>query len=221
MATDAWIRFMAPVNPQSCAALINAIDIAIQERKERIHLMLSSPGGSVFHGLSIYNLLRGTPIEVITYNFGTVDSIGVVIFCAGAKRVTVPHSRFLIHGVSLNVGGNQSWDEKDLEERLKGLQIDYLNIARVIADTAKRDVESVMDDMNSRTTLDPNEAKVYGLVHEVRSELFPIDANVIAINEDVGVKPAIGGIHLPVQHMSAPLVQSFTDSFNNHSGTYF
>ena len=107
---EAWVRFMAPVVPQSATALLHAIDRKTADGCQRVHLMISSPGGSVFHGLSIYNLLKGAPIEVVTYNFGSVDSIGVVIFCAGDRRVSVPHARLLLHGVSMSFQGNQTLD---------------------------------------------------------------------------------------------------------------
>ncbi len=191
---EIYIRFMAPVNPQSTDALFKAIDSAIVKKKERINLLISSPGGSVFHGLSVYNYLKGAPIEVYTYNFGSVDSIGVIMFCSGKRRFSVPHARFLIHGVRFNIGGNNSFDEKQLEEHLKGLKIDQKNIAQVIADTTEKPRDKVEDDMNNRTTLNPSEAKSYGLVHEIKSELFPHDAHIVTINE---LNQPTQGIHLP------------------------
>lgn len=74
---DTYIRFMAPVVPQSTTALLKVIDQKIREKRKNIHLMISSPGGSVFHGLSLYNFLCGAPINVTTYNFrlGTYISL--------------------------------------------------------------------------------------------------------------------------------------------------
>ena len=68
---ETYIRFMAPVHPLSTASLFQILDNKLKEKYERIHLMISSPGGSVFHGISIYNFLRGAPFEVYTYNFGS------------------------------------------------------------------------------------------------------------------------------------------------------
>jgi ATP-dependent Clp protease, protease subunit len=225
---EAYVRFMSPVHPQSTDLLFQILDRKLKEKCERIHLMISSPGGSVFHGLSLYNFLRGAPVQVYTYNFGSVDSIGVVIFCAGEKRFSVPHARFLIHGVQANFMANQAVDEKGLEERLKGLQIDYKNIARVIADTAQRPADKVQDDMNNRTTLNPQEAKDYGLVHEIKSELFPLDADLSVVNElsqpqQIGF-PFPGAIQLPqiqVQHFTAPQVEGATRSVDLDYGTHF
>lgn len=213
---EAWIRFMAPVVPQSATALMHSIDKKIAEGVQHIHLMLSSPGGSVFHGLSIYNLLKGSPIEVTTYNFGSVDSIGVVIFCAGDRRVSVPHARFLLHGVSMNFKGNQTLDEKDLEEKIKGLRIDYQNISKVIADTTGRNSESIVNDMETRTTLNPAQAKKYGLVHDIKSALFPPGADLSIVDESTAPKAQPAHqiqipIQMPVQHFTTPVVESFTN----------
>ena len=119
---EAYIRFLGGVNPVTADALFRIFDKKIKEKCERVHLMISSSGGIVFHGLSLYSFLKGAPVEVYTYNFGSVDSIGVVIFCAGDKRFSVPHARFLIHGVSAQFGGNQSLDEKGLEDSI-GLEL--------------------------------------------------------------------------------------------------
>lgn len=211
---EAYVRLMAPVTPQATNSLFQIVDKKIKEKSERIHLMISSPGGSVFHGLSMYNFLRGAPVEVYTYNFGSVDSIGIVIFCSGNKRFSVPHARFLIHGVRFNIRGNASFDEKQIEEHLKSLKIDQHNIARVIADTTQKPAHKVEEDMNNRTTLNPNEAKDYGLVHEIKSELFPIDADLSVIGEIVG--PGSQG---PFQ-ITLPPGQAYTRSADLDYGTF-
>jgi ATP-dependent Clp endopeptidase proteolytic subunit ClpP len=205
---------MAPVIPQTADKLLQIADKKIQEKTERIHLMISSPGGSVFHGLSLYNFLKGAPIELFTYNFGSVDSIGVVIFCAGDKRFCVPHARFLIHGVRFNISGNASFDEKQIEEHLKSLKIDQHNIARVIADTAQKPAHKVEEDMNNRITLNPNEAKDYGLVHEIKSALFPVDADLSVIGE------IIGQVQQGPFQVTMPIVQAFTRSKDLDHGTF-
>jgi ATP-dependent protease ClpP protease subunit len=211
--TDFYVRFMAPVIPQTTAQLFQVFDHAIQTKVTRLHLMLSSPGGSVFHGLSTYNFLKGVPFETYTYNFGSVDSIGVVIFCAGSRRFSVPHARFLIHGVQFNFQGAASFDEKQLEEHLKGLKIDQENIARVIADTAGHPLHKVESDMNARTTLSPTQAKDYGLVHEIRSQLFPAEAQLAVIGEPLPVQQPT------ILHATAPASQAHTRSWDLDIGT--
>ena len=182
---ESYIRFMAPIIPQTIDTLLKIIDQKIHQKYERIHIMISSPGGSVFHGLSVYNFLKGAPIEVFSYNFGSVDSIGVVIYCAGSKRFSVPHARFLIHGVKMNFQGQVSFDEFQIHEQLKSVRIDQKNIARVIADNSGKRIDDIEKDMHDRRTLSPTEAKDYGLVHDIKSGLFPLNAEFISIGEPI------------------------------------
>lgn len=168
-----YIKFFAPVMPESIASLMQAIDNKLRQGTSKLTLLISSPGGDVFQGLSAYNFLKGIPLEITTHNFGSADSVGVVLFCAGSKRLSVPHARFLLHGVQCSFRQPVNLEEKQLEERLKGLQIDMGNVSRVIADTVRKTQEQVLQDMLNRTTLYPEQAIDYGLVHEIRSELFP------------------------------------------------
>jgi len=213
MTKESYIRFMAPVVAETTDQLLQIVDSKIREKYQRLHLMLSSPGGSVFHGLAIYNFLRGVPLEIYTYNFGTVDSIGVVIFSAGVRRFSVPHSRFLIHGVRFNISGNVSFDEKQVEEHLKSLQIDQENIARVIADTTGKPLHKIQEDMNNRATLNPTQAKDYGLVHEIKSELLPADAEFAVIRELIQRPQQI------LAQVTAPLIQAYTQPTDLDVGT--
>ncbi len=175
------IKFFAPVIDVTINALMNAIDQKMRQGQRNFVILISSPGGSVFHGLSAYNYLKGLPAEITTHNFGSVDSIGVVLYCGGAKRLSVPQARFLLHGVSANFPQGTSLEEKQLEERLKGLKIDIENIAKVIAVNTGKSTTEVMNAILDRTTLNPEEAKSWGLVHEIKAELFPRGAEVISI----------------------------------------
>lgn len=176
-----YIKFFAPVMHDSINALMQIVDKKLNQGAQKMGLLISTPGGDVFHGISAYNYLKGVPLEITSHNFGSSDSIGVVLFCAGTRRLSVPHARFLLHGVMANFPGPVSLEEKQLEERLKGLQIDMGNIARIIADTVQKDRQEIFNDMLNRTTLYPEQAIKYGLVHEIKSELFEAGAEVISI----------------------------------------
>lgn len=175
------IKFFAPIVDVTVNALMNAIDQKMKQGVRDFIILISSPGGSVIHGLSTYNYLKGLPAMIITHNFGSVDSIGLVLYCAGSRRLSVPQARFLLHAVSTSFKGNQSLEEKQLEERLKGLRIDIENIAKVIAANTDKSLEDVTNAMLERTTLNPEEAQSWGLVHEIKSQLFEAGSEVISI----------------------------------------
>jgi ATP-dependent protease ClpP protease subunit len=174
------IKFFAPVVEGTINALMRVIDEQMGKGVARFTLLISSPGGSVFHGLSAYNYLNGLPVEITTHNFGSVDSIGVVLFCGGRRRLCVPHARFLLHGASAHFG-NERLEEPQLEERLRGLRIDMENIAGVIAASTGKRVDDVKAAMLARITLNPEEARAWGLVHEIRADLFETGSQVISI----------------------------------------
>ena len=175
------IKFFAPVIDATVNALMNGIDQKMKQGTENFIILVSSPGGSVPHGLSAYNYLKGLPASITTHNFGSVDSIGIVLYCAGSRRLSVPQARFLLHGVNAQFKGDQNLEEKQLEERLKGLRIDIENIAKVIAANTGKSVKDVTNAMLERTTLNPEEARSWGLVHEIKSQLFESGSEVISI----------------------------------------
>jgi len=96
------IKFYTPVNEASIAALMKAVDQKLATGTTQFSLLISTSGGSVFHGLTAYNYLKGIPAQVTTHNIGSVDSIGVALYCAGHLRLSVPQARFLMHPVSMN-----------------------------------------------------------------------------------------------------------------------
>jgi len=175
------IRFFAPVVDVTINALMSAIDQKTNQGARDFIILISSPGGSVMHGLSAYNYLKGLPATITTHNFGSVDSIGIVLYCAGSRRLSVPQARFLFHGVNVQFKGEQNLDEKLLEERLNGLRADMENIAKIIAANTGKSVKDITDAMIERTTLNPEEAQSWGLVHQIKSELFEAGSEVIAI----------------------------------------
>jgi len=183
------IKFFAPVIDVTINALMNAIDQKLKQGVTNFVILISSPGGSVFHGLSAYNYLKGIPAKITTHNFGSVDSIGVVLYCGGSKRLSVPQAKFLLHGVSANFPQPVTLEEKQLEEKLKALRIDMENIAKVIAANTDKSVKEVMDAMFERTTLNPEEAQTWGLVHEIKQELFETGSEVISIQFQQQQKP--------------------------------
>jgi ATP-dependent Clp protease, protease subunit len=199
-----YVKFFAPVMQDSINALMQVVDKKLSQGAKKMGLLISTPGGDVFQGISAFNYLKGIPLEITTHNFGSADSIGVVLYCAGTRRYCVPHARFLLHGVMCNFQGPVSLEEKQLEERLKGLQIDMGNIASIIADTIKKDRQTILNDMLNRTTLYPEQAIDYGLVHEIRSELFEPGAEVISIQAQSAAPQNIAKPPQPVQPNRAP-----------------
>jgi ATP-dependent protease ClpP protease subunit len=140
----------------------------------------------VLAGITLYNFLRGIPADVITHNMGATNSIAAAVYCAGRVRLSVPHGVFLIHGVTANFPQGAALEEKQLEERLKSVRADTENIAGIIAANTRRTEKQVLHDMLERTTLSPEEALDYGLVHQIQEQLFPEGADLVSIEQPSG-----------------------------------
>jgi len=175
------IRLLAEINQQSVSVLVNSVETKLKEGVKIFRILLSSPGGTVFHGIAAYNFLKGVPAKIITHNFGTVDSIAAVIYCSGTERLSVPNARFLIHGIGWNPPPGIRFEEKQLKEQLKSLEIDRENIAKIIAGHCKKEVAEVEKLMFDGTTFNPIQAKEFGLVHEITEVLIPQGTEIIGI----------------------------------------
>jgi ATP-dependent protease ClpP protease subunit len=73
-------------------------------------------------------------------------------------------------------------EEKALDELLKSLKMDTQNIACVISENTGKTEKEIMKAMYQGTVLNPEQAVTFGLVHEIKAELFPINTRVIAIS---------------------------------------
>jgi ATP-dependent protease ClpP protease subunit len=175
------IKYYTPVTEASIGSLMKTVDQKLAAGTKHFTLLISTNGGSVFHGLTAYNYLKGIPAELTTHNIGSVDSIGVALYCAGKRRISVPQARFLMHPVSMNFRESASYEEPKLVELVKSLRVDMENCASVVAANTKKSKQQVFRAMQARTTLDPDAALDWGLVHEIRQELFEDGAEVIPI----------------------------------------
>lgn len=176
------IRFMANVDHQSVKALIDTVTSELSKGNNNFRILISSPGGYVDPGLSAFNFLRGIPAKIETVNFGSVDSISTVLFCAGTQRISVPNARFLIHDI-FRITPQQpvNLSETQLIEWLEGLRIDRKNIAKVIAQTCKKPVEEIESVMKGGKIFNPIEAQRFGLVTEIKQEFLQKGEAVITL----------------------------------------
>ena len=64
-----------------------------------IHFYINSPGGSVYAGLGIYDIMQYISCPVHTYCVGLAASMGSLLLTAGEPgyRYSLPHSRIMIH----------------------------------------------------------------------------------------------------------------------------
>ncbi len=69
----------------------------VPEGTERVTLRLNSPGGSVFDGIAIYNLLKAHPAKVHVVVDGLAASIASLIAMAADEVSMAKNSMMMVH----------------------------------------------------------------------------------------------------------------------------
>lgn len=168
-----WISFSAEINPQTCEVLISALAAFANQGSTEVNLLLSTPGGSVMHGMTIYNTARAMPFKLITWNMGNVDSIGNVIFLAGAERFACPLSTFMFHGVGFEVPPGFRMEENFVRERLDTIEADHKRIGSIIGTYSSLNEGDVVDLFEKASTKDAPWAQSVGIVNAIREPEIP------------------------------------------------
>lgn len=112
-----------------------------------IHFYINSPGGSVYAGLGIYDIMQHVSCPVYTYCVGLAASMGSLLLTAGEKghRHAMPHSRIMIHQPLGGAQGQcsdiqiQAKEIQDLKDQLNGIYIKHssveMNMDKIVAAT--------------------------------------------------------------------------------------
>src|SRR5271166_1442991 len=176
-----YVSFSAEINPNTTESLIATVANCVNQGKEEIYLMMSTPGGSVMHGLNIYNVLRAFPVKLITHNVGNVDSIGNAIFLAGAERFACPHSTFMFHGVGFDFTGPFRLEEKTCKENLEAIHVEHGRIGSIIEERTKLDKEAVAKLFLEAQTKDATYAVGCGIINEIKDVKMAPGCPVISL----------------------------------------
>jgi ATP-dependent Clp protease, protease subunit len=145
-----------------CAELIL---LAAEDDKRDINLYINSPGGSVYAGMAIYDVMQFVKNDVATYAMGMAASMGQFLLCAGArgKRYAMPHAAVLMHQPSGGIGGTATDIRIQAEQ---SLYIKRLMAERIALHTGKS-VEQIEEDSDRDRWFTAEEARDYGIVDHV------------------------------------------------------
>lgn len=133
--------------------------------KEEIIMMINSPGGYCYDGLSIIDTMNYIDAPVTTQCVGMAASMGAVILSAGEKgqRFALPHSRVMIHQ-PLGGAHGQATDILIEAEQIKILKNELCGI---LAENSGQTLEKVLEDCERDHWMIAAEAKEYGLIDNI------------------------------------------------------
>jgi ATP-dependent Clp protease protease subunit len=145
-----------------CAELVL---LAAEDEKRDISIYINSPGGSVYAGMAIYDMMQYVPNDVATYAMGMAASMGQFLLTAGApgKRYALPHAQILMHQPSGGIGGTAS------DIRIQAEQMLYIKrtLFERTAYHTGQPVEQIEKDADRDRWFTAEEAKDYGFVDQV------------------------------------------------------
>lgn len=143
------------------AADVNAQLQSIQAPSIEVHV--NSPGGDVFDGLAMCNLLRAHPKPVDVVVDGLAASAASYIAMAGDTVTMMPNSQMMIHDASGLCMGNAA-DMADMGELLDKMSA---NIANIYATKTGKPADDWRTAMKAETWYGADEAVAAGLADRV------------------------------------------------------
>jgi len=155
-----------PVDDQIANLIIaQLLHLESEDPDKDVSIYINSPGGSVYHGLAIYDTMQFIKPDVQTICVGIAMSMGSLLLAGGAKgkRMSLPNSRILIHQVSGGFQG-QGTDIEIQAREVIGLK---RRLEEIYAEHTGKGIEDVSRDMERDFFMSPEEAKEYGIIDTV------------------------------------------------------
>jgi ATP-dependent Clp protease, protease subunit len=155
-----------PVDDQIANLIIaQFLHLESEDPDKDIALYVNSPGGSVYHGLAIYDTMQFIKPDVQTICVGTAMSMGALLLAGGAegKRMALPNAKILIH----QVWGGFQGQATDIEIHAKETIALKRKLEEIMGKHTKQDLEKVSKDMERDFFMTADEAKDYGIIDTV------------------------------------------------------
>jgi ATP-dependent Clp protease, protease subunit len=136
-----------------------------EDPEKDIFLYINSPGGSVYDGMGIYDTMRQIKPDVSTVCMGFAASMGAFLLSAGTKgkRMSLPHSRIMIHQP---LGGAQG-QAKDIEIQAKEILYIKERLNQALAENTDQPLSKIQEDTDRDFYMSAKEAVEYGLIDQV------------------------------------------------------
>lgn len=133
---------------------------------------INSPGGNVWDGLAIYNMLRGRQAPVTTRVVGIAASIASIIALAGDTVEIADAALIMIHDPSGMVAGSS----EDMRKMADALDQHAEVLAGIYRKKTGRSIESIRAVMKAETWFTADEAIQFGLANRHTDEQMSIAA---------------------------------------------
>ena len=161
------IVFLGQAIDSEVANLIVAqlLFLEADDPEKDIYLYINSPGGSVTAGMGIFDTMNHIRPDVSTICVGLAASMGAFLLSAGTKgkRMSLPHSRMMIHQP---LGGAQG-QATDIEIQAKEILYHKRRLNEYLAAHTGQPLERIAEDTERDFYMSAEEAREYGLIDQV------------------------------------------------------
>lgn len=173
---DKW--WETDVTPDDIREALSALDTI-----KNIDLYVNSPGGGVFAGMAIYNILNrlSKTANITAYIDGIAASIAGVVVMVADKIVMPANTLLMIHDPLLGICGY--FNIEDLEKIIAVLNPVKETILNVFEARMNISREEIAELMKAETYITASEALEYGLIDEI-GELKDISTSTDPKNRD-------------------------------------
>ncbi|HIK10986.1 MAG TPA: ATP-dependent Clp endopeptidase proteolytic subunit ClpP [Oscillatoriaceae cyanobacterium M33_DOE_052] len=136
-----------------------------EDPEKDIYLYINSPGGSVTAGMGIFDTMNHIRPDVSTICLGLAASMGAFLLSAGTKgkRMSLPHSRIMIHQP---LGGAQG-QATDIEIQAKEILYHKKRLNEFLAAHTGQPLERIEEDTERDFFMSAEESVEYGLIDQV------------------------------------------------------
>lgn len=161
------IIFLGLPIDEMVANVVNAQLLFLEsvDKAKPIQIYINSPGGSVYDGLGIYDVMQYVSPKIATVNTGMAASMAFVLMIAGEKgqRASLPHARFMQHQPMGGAYGQAS----DMEITVNEIKKLKKELYEIISIHTGQDIKKVETDCDRDYWMRAVEAEKYGCVDRV------------------------------------------------------
>ena len=165
---DERIIFLYDVIDSDIAAIVKAQLLYLEtESDDDIKIYIDCPGGSVYSGLGIIDIMEYISPDISTINVGLAASMAAIILCSGTKgkRKALKRSRTMIHQ-PMSYGGllQQASDMTIEANEINSLKKELYEI---ISNRTNQPYDKVQKDGDRDYWMSSYDAKKYGMIDEI------------------------------------------------------
>lgn len=176
--SEHYLMFTAGISQDSMTRLVqHLVDLQLSGATKLV-IGISSPGGNVVSGITMYNALKACPMHVVMHNIGNVDSIANAVFLAGDERYANESATFMFHGVGFDWAAGIRLEEKNLLELIDTVNAEHNRISQIISAHSALTYETCMGLFKEQRTRGSSWAKESGLISDIADFKVPPGAEI-------------------------------------------